>query len=197
MAGNPSQYVYGPSNILHGLQGATVPNVGLDPSTSIWTLLGIAGSDDYAEEGVSITFEQTIATVKGSSNPNPRAARRTEAGVMVKVKVRDMNVGPFGHMLNGNPPVNTPAASGTAGFDRVALQQGLEVHQFALLVRLPDSPVNHEWNSQFYFPRMFVDSVSDIQFGMDEPAGLEITYKGLLDSTDGMGYYDVQTAAAL
>ena len=192
---NAPKYIYGPGSVAYALEGITVPYVSnVLPST--WSVVGDSGSDDYDEAGVRIHFDQTISTVVNSSSPHEVAARRSKAMATVKVKVRDMNVEAFSHALNDNPITHVAATTTYGAFDRVPLELPLEVSQFALCVRFNDSPASAAYNAQFYLPRMYVDGVAEIEFGMEEMAGLEITYKGLIHVTERMGYWDVQTSEA-
>ena len=110
---------------------------------------------------------------------------------------RELTPEQYAKVMNDATVTTVAAASGTPGYKRFQLMQGLEVKTFALLAR-GISPVDEQFAAQYEVPLCYqgADSIAPA-YQPGEPAGLAVRYVALEDAVSGFGRLVLQTAAAV
>ena len=185
----------GPITIYSGAVAATAPDVDETPSTSIWTLLG---EEFYDEDGVSVSFSETIEMEMILKSTMGQKAFRTAEEKSLTVNIKDMTVETLSRIMNNNAITDTAAASGVPGTKAMNLQRGLTVTELGLLLRgfSPYDTGGNNWGMQFWVPRCYVSELGEFTFTKTATI-LPGTFMILEHATSGAGTYTAQTAAAL
>lgn len=193
----PYEILAGPVTVWLAAASTAEVDVDTTPSGS-WTKLGTSGSDNYSEDGVTVTHEQSIETFRALGTTGNRKAWRTEEEHMVEFEIMDLTAELYAKALNDASITTTAAGSGTPGSKSIPLLQGHDVTLYALLARTEgQSPYGDAWNAQYWIPVCYQSENAEVVFKKGEPAGLKFKFAALEDATDGFGVYRPQTATAL
>lgn len=176
----PYEIIAGPMTIWTGPVGESFTDVDTTPAGN-WNKLGTSGDRNYSEDGVSVNNPQTVELIRMLGGTGPIKASRTEEDLMVTVTLHDITLEEWSVAMNGNTVVDTPAASGTPGFRTLDIYKGVEVTQYALLVRGKSPYDDVNWNMQLQIPVVVVISSPNPIFKKGEPAGLEIEFTAIED----------------
>lgn len=179
----PMEVIAAPLTVWVAPYGTTSPvDASVAPDAS-WTKLGTSGSKNYSDKGVIVTHDQTIVTWKPAGSTGPRKAWRTEEFVTVELELVDLTAEQYAITLN-NATVTT-----SGNHKSFQLQQGATVAVFALLARGP-SPVNSDYNAQYYIPMCFqADNPAPAFAAAGVPAMLVCKFQALEDATNGFGTF--------
>lgn len=190
----PLEIMAGPFTAWLGAAGATKP-VDMDIAPPVaYTKVGTRGSDGYDEDGVTLAHEEAIEFFRGLGSTGRLKAWRTEEDPMVSFKVYDLTAEALA-IAQGNSVTTTAAATSVSGAKSVALQKGLDVDTYSLLLRSDaGSPYGDAFKTQLWLPLVVIESVDEIVFKKGEPGGLAFSFAVLEDATDGFGEYRAQTA---
>lgn len=160
-----------------------------------WTKLGANGSDNYNEDGVVFSPEDTLEYFRGLGKTAKLKAFRTEEDPMVSFQVHDVRPEVMSHALNGNAITTVAAGASTSGRKKVALYKGHAVTTYSLLLRSDaGSPYGDSYITQLWMPVVCVDSVDEITFKKGDAAGLAFDFALLYDSSNGLGAFSAQNA---
>lgn len=166
--------------------GTAFPDIDEDPSVS-WTLIGTSGPLNYDESGVSVKASQKTDVWRALGSTGPRKAFRTEEELKISLKLADVSLEQYSQALNGNTVSTVAAAGPAAGYKSIGLSRGLEVRQYALLIRGNDvSPygtgTTEDWNMQYEVPRAFQSGDPDVVYTKGKPAELALEWTALEDT---------------
>lgn len=191
----PYELMAGPWTAYLGAANATQP---LDLDTTVpvaYTKLGNSGSDDYSEDGITISEEQALEYFRGLGKTGKRKAWRTEEDVTVSLTVHDSRPEIVSYAKNGNAVTTVSAGASQSGTKTVAMYKGHEVTTHSLLLRSDaGSQYGDSYKSQFWLPVVVVASVGDFVMKKGEPIGVEFEFELLYDATNGFGKFIAQTA---
>jgi hypothetical protein len=192
----PFEILAGPVTVWLAAANTAEPLVDTAPSVA-WTKLGIAGSDNYNEEGVGFNSEQTLETFRALGTTGSRKVWRTEEENMVTLTVHDLTVEAFKVALDDNTITTTAAGTGVPGSKSIPLVRGHAVSLYALLLRTEgQSPYADSMNAQIWMPAVYESDNREVVFSKGEAAGLKLTFTALEDATNGFGVYRAQNAVA-
>lgn len=207
MSVQPFEILGGPLEIYTAPVGEAFPTLDTAPPGGNWTLMGLSGSKNYSEDGVTISPEQEIELVRALGLGAPVKARRTTEDLILSVTVMDLTVEQVSLALNGNTITTVVPGSGTVGTREVELSQGLEVTQYALLIRgVSPYIVNTSAApaiAQYQVPVVVVSGSPEIVYVKGEDvAGIEMEFTAIADpnaATDAeiFGQYIVADVVAL
>lgn len=200
MAGSaPFEILAAPFTVYEGPVNEPQPDLNISPAGN-WTTIGLNGDKNLTEDGVTISFEETIERFRPVGLTAPNKAFRTEEDVIITFYVADVTAETLGAALNAQTIASVTAASGVAGNKNHPLYRGLDVDELALLIQGDHSPYGDAtvtWRSQYWIPRCFMDGNPAPVYKKGEPAMLELTFVALHDPTNGLGQYEAQDATAL
>src|SRR3990167_8660628 len=110
----PYEIVAAPLTVWVAPTGTAFPDVDTAPNGS-WTKLGTSGDKNYADDGVTVTHEQTIETFTPAGSTAARKAWRTEEGLLVEFVLVDISADQYAKILNDATVTDTGAGAGTPG----------------------------------------------------------------------------------
>ena len=161
--------------------GSTFPTIDEDPGAS-WTKIGTSGDLNYTEDGVKVSHKQKVEIFRALGSTGPRKAFRTEEEQMIALTVADITLEQYRMALNGNTVTTEAAGVGTAGYKSIGLSRGLNVTQYALLVRgAKASAYMEDGVAQYEVPRAVVASEPEVVYVKGTPAGLSLEFMALED----------------
>lgn len=196
----PFEVVAAPFTIYVAPVGTAFPDVTVDPPAD-WMKLGTSGTDNYTEDGVTVTHEQTVEVFRSLGSTGPRKAWRTEEGLLIGFTLVDLSAEQYAKVLNDASVTQNAAGAGTGGTDVFGLSRGQEVAAHALLARGDASPAGDAFVTQYEVPRVFQNSEPELTFQKGDPAGHECEFMALEDlnaanARERFGRLVIQTAAA-
>lgn len=130
-----------------------MPAINGTVSTS-WTQLGTSGSKNYSDTGVTVTHTQTIGTFIPAGGTTVRKAWRTEEGLTVAFELADISPAQYAYIIDQAAVQTVVQTTGVSGDQHFELMRGVQVKQYALLVR-GVSPVNEAYNAQYEIASSF------------------------------------------
>jgi len=149
-----------------------------------WQLLGTSGKKNYAEDGVTVTHEQTINQIRTLGTTGPIKAVRPEENMTIELILMDCSLEHYSTLLN-DPTVNDIAAgAGTPGYREMTLRQGPNVVTFSLLCK-GVSPYADGWYMQYQIPVVYQGGNPAPVFTKGAAAGLACNFMALEDPNAG------------
>lgn len=173
-------------------EGTARPAVDAVPTG--YTKIGTGGPLNYGAAGVTIESPQTVKLWKSLGSPVPVKAYRTDDGFKASWMLHDLTLEQLALVYNSNAVTTTAASSGVAGVKTIDLDRGFVVTTKALLLR--GVSANGDYVGQIWVPKCCITSSPKEVHSPEEPAGVEIVFEGLRDTTYGLGKRDMQTAPA-
>lgn len=170
----PFEVIAGPAEAWYAPVGTAFPELDVAPGGS-WTKIGAAGDRSYLEEGVKVMAPQELTYFKGLGSTGDRKAFRVSEEFKVGFSVADMTVEQWKISMNGNAITNT-----TGSPRKIGLSRGLQVEQYALLLRGP-SPYGDGWVTQFEIPVCVESGNPEVVYKKDAAAALAVEFKALED----------------
>ena len=134
------EIIVSPFKVYLGDIGAAYPDVDGDPPPAVWGLLGDGGDKSEGEDGLVITHNQTIDKHMTGGRTGAVKATRSAEDLMLSFDLVDMTLEVYAKALNNAAITDIAAGQGVAGVKSIGLHQGLEVAEFALLIRGDVSP---------------------------------------------------------
>ena len=185
----PIEVVAGPLELYWAPVGTEHPAIGAAPVTP-WTLVGTSGADNYTEDGVTITLDETVENFVPLGKTLPVKAFRTSESVVVSVTVADLSLDQVRLALN-----QTAVTTGT-GDESISLYRGPDVAEMAVLVRgVGRSPALAGGNLQFELYRAVVTGTHELSFVKGTPVGVLLEFNAMYDTVKaGVGVIRVATA---
>lgn len=169
----PEELLAVPFNIY--LAAAETEEPALDASVPVgWTLLGQLGNDEYDEDGITVTHEQTIEYFRGLGSTIPIKAFRSQEGLTLGVVVRDVSMETYAKILD-----DASIIEDVNGGESVQLYRGYNVGAFALLMRSADGPYGEGRPMHFWIPKVVQSGNPAPVFKKGTPAGLALTFTAM------------------
>lgn len=185
----PFEVIVGSYELWLAPTGTAAPATNATPSGG-WVKVGTSGKDNYDEKGVTVKHSQTVGTWTPAGSTAARKAYRTAESLEIDLSLVDLSMAQYAQALN-NASVSTQ--TGPPATQTFSLLQGLSVSLFSLLVK-GASPVNDSLSAQYWVPIVFQNGNPSPTFAKGAPAGLDLSFMALKDSTNGFGTYVAQTA---
>lgn len=175
----PYEIIISPADVYLAPAGTAFPDVDTPP-TGAWRLLGTAGKKNYSEDGITVTHEQSLEPHRTAGSTGPVKVSRTEENLTIEGVLEDLSLEEYAKVLNGVTVADVAAATGTPGYRSIPLRQGIEVAEFACLVRFP-SPYGDGFAAQYQIPRVYQDENPAPGFSKSGAAGLAFRFAALED----------------
>ncbi len=197
-AQTPYEIIASPFTVWLAAVGTAFPDVGEAPSAS-WTKIGTSGDRSITEDGVTISHPQTIEMIRTAGSTAPVKAFRTEEDLLLSFTLFDMRLEMYKYLLNGNTLTDVAAVSGVGGYRHVPMLRGLDVTQYAMLLRGP-SAYGADMYLDYQVPRVVNVGEPEIVGKKGEPQGLMFEFQAVEDpdfAGGRLGQILMQDAAAL
>jgi hypothetical protein len=198
----PYQILMIPFSVYIAPIGTARPLVNNPNPATPWKLLGTSGTEDYDDDGVTITHDQKFGDVRGAGSTGVRKVTRTEEDLTISLKLIDVTLDQYMHALNENGKIVTLTATGVPASEGVRLYQGVDVVFMSLLVR-GYSPKSGDANSfrQYWLPSCYQSGKPKVQAAKGKAQMLELEFTALSDpfsasTEDRFGFLEDYTAAA-
>jgi len=175
----PYEIIMSPFEVYLAPVGEAFPLIDAVPAGN-WALLGTRGKGNIAEDGITVTHNQTLNPHRTSGTTGPVKVVRSEEELLISFLLEDLSLEQYAKVLNNVAVSDTPAGVGTAGFRDITLRQGPDVSAYALLCR-GKSPYGDSWNSQYQVPIVYQNDNPAPAFTKSGAAGLQVTLAALED----------------
>lgn len=194
----PLEIFSGPFKAYVAAVGSTKPATPAIAPNGSWTLLGAQGEKSVTEDGVTVRHGQTVTDWFGAGETFPLKAFRSQETLQVEFAIADVTAEMYARIMGDLAVVDTPEASGVAGYRTVNLRRGLSVAQTALwIVSTPGGPYGDTFPMAYYVPRCYQGSEPEvIQAVKDTPAMLACMFNALYDPTTGLAGTLIEMDAA-
>jgi hypothetical protein len=177
----PYEILAAPFDVYLAPVGTAFPEVDATPGVS-WDLLGTNGAANYAEDGITVTHDQTIEIFRGLRGTGPVKAFRTAETLSLGFVLHDVSLEQYAKAINDATVTDNAAGGGNAGFRELDLHQGPDVAVFALLCKSPiNSPYGDGMAMQYEVPKVYQGANPTLVYRKGQPAGLAITFTVLED----------------
>ena len=196
----PYEIIVSPLEVYLAPVGESFPDVDETPAGN-WVLLGTNGKKNYAEDGVTVSHEQTINQIRTLGTTGPAKVVRPEENLSIALILNDFSAEEYAKILNNVAVDDVAAASGTPGHRDITLRQGPDVALFALLCK-GVSPYGDSWAAQYEVPIVYQSENPAPIFNKGDAAGLACVFMAIEDpnaATDAerFGILSTQDATAL
>ena len=175
----PYEIIVAPFEVWLGPVPTTFPYADDVPAGN-WKLLGTNGKDNYSEDGITLTHEQTINQIRTLGSTGPKKVTRPSENLTIALILDDLTAEQYAKVLNGVTLTDVPAASGTPGTRDVLLRQGLAVTTFCLLCK-GVSPYGDGWAMQYQVPIVYQSANPAPVFNKGDAAGLALEFTAIED----------------
>jgi hypothetical protein len=174
VATTPYEIIAGPADVWIGDTTATFPLIDEDVAAEDgWFSLG------DTEGGVTVRHTQSVELLRTDQSPGPKKAIRSEEGLEVEFALANLTLERWAKALD-DVTVSTTAAAGTvAGSKSIKPFRGLDVKQYALVVRGPSPYL--DGNLQFEVPVCVQTEEPEAEFVRDDKAVLAVMLTALED----------------
>lgn len=177
----PFEIVAQPFTLYLAAVGSTFPTIDETPGVG-WFKVGTSGDLNYSEDGVGFNHKQKIEVFRALGSTGPRKAFRTEEEQTISLQLVDFTLEQMATALNGNTVSTVSAGVGTAGYKSIGLSRGLDVRQYALLLRGEKASAYMEDGvAQYEVPVAVMVSEPEVKFVKGSPAMLTLEFQTLED----------------
>ena len=191
----PHEMVSGPLTLYTAPEGTLAPEISAMPG-SPWVLLGTNGARSISEDGLTVSFEESIESQRVLGSTGVQKLFRTDEDLMLSLSLLDVSAETFAIAMSGLPVTDVAAASGTGGYRAVDLLRGFDVENLAFLAR-GFSPYGDNMAAQFWLPKGYASFSGELQYQKGEAAMIELEIMAIEHTTHGYGQYRTQDAVPL
>lgn len=185
----PYEVVAGPLTVWVAPVGTAFPLVNANPPGT-WFKLGTNGPDNFEENGVMVTHNQTLNPWRSAASTVARKVFRSAEEFLLEFTLVDLTIEQYAKVMNDKSVNVTAGPPATKDID---LMLGTAVTTFAMLAR-GISPINDALPAQYQSPIVYQGASPKLAYKKDAPAGLDIQFAALKDSALGIGKLVQQTA---
>jgi hypothetical protein len=160
--------------------GTAFPDITAEPGED-WTLVGSAGTRNYAQAGVTILHDRNWVSSTPAAETGESVVSIEGESLRVQMELIDLTLEQYSIVLGGNVVTSSPAGPAEPGIATIglALRSG-PARQFAVLLRGP-SPYDEGLPSQYEFPRACEAGSPRITYRRGQPSGLAVEFRVLTD----------------
>jgi hypothetical protein len=174
--------------------GEAFPDLDVTPAGN-WVALG------ETKEGVTVTFDESIESIRVDQETGAVKAIRAEEDIMIETALAIGTLENLSYVINGNSVTDTAAGSGTIGTREIALYRGGVVQEFAFLFRAT-SPYGATYPAQYECPRGYFEGPGGLEYMKDDTMVIPAIFHVMVDLTaatddDKFGKLIAQDADAL
>lgn len=186
----PFEVVSGPLTVWVAPVATAFPLVNANPSGT-WFKLGTNGPDNFDENGVVATHNQTLNPWRSAASTLARKVFRSAEEILFDFTLVDLTVEQYAKIMNDATVNVTAGPPATKDFN---LMLGPSVTTFAFLARGTSSAYGDTLPAQYQVPIVYQAASPKPSYKKDVPAGLDIQFAALKDQALGAGKYVAQTA---
>lgn len=195
----PHEIIAAPYTLYVGRVGLAFPRVDALEAEFVeaarWFKIGTSGTKNYEDSGVTVSHPQSLEYFRGAGSTAVRKAFRTEEDLLIGLTVVDLSPRQYAKALNDAVIRTVASATGIPGTQEFALQRGLEVATFAILIK-GISTIDNTLSAQYQCETAIVEGSPAIAYAKGRPAGLELQYRAVDAAATGFGRLVVQAEIA-
>jgi hypothetical protein len=150
-----------------------------------WRLIGVAGSLNRSEDGVTLTTAQELFDVRVDGSAYPVKQGRLSEELTIAMTMYDMTLETLALVFNNNA-VTTLA--GPPQHKMLQLERGALVTSFAMIIKGP-SPYNDALTMQFELHKVSNRGASEIAMRRTAAAGVRMEFIAQADTSKPVGQY--------
>lgn len=170
----PFYLIAAPFDVYLAPAGTAEPALGTPPAGD-WERLGSNGAYDYAEDGITVTHDQTVEKFRGLRGTGFIKAFRTAETLTLGFTLHDLSLEQYAKAINDQ----TVDVDGDE--HAIPLHQGPNVAQFALVCRGASPYEDDTLEMQYYIPKVFQGANPAPVHKKGQPAGLALSFEALED----------------
>jgi len=194
MAMVPREIVVGPLAIYLAASVEAEDEVDVTPSGN-WALLGTNGTEDYSEDGITITHSQSLRQTRVLGATGALKVNRQTEDLSIGLTLMDMSLAQYSKALNGT----TPSTDVTPTVDFLGLRRGPDVTVYSLIAKGTGLSPSGNFPIQLYSPRVYQSADPAPVFSKATEVGLALVFSALeyqsaATAEQRFGKWVVQTA---
>lgn len=166
MGVSPFEILVGPAEVYLAATGTAFPAIGATPSAS-WYNLGKTDGE------TQVTIDQNINPIYADQVTGALKAVRTRESIMVGFNLIELTLETFKRLLNN------ATITANAGDKEMTLYQGVDVSQFAMLLRVDSAYV--DGNGQWELPVVIQTEAPQVSFTREDKSVLSCKWMTLED----------------
>jgi len=184
-------FATGAIDLFLAVTGTADPVINAAPPGA-WVKVGVAGAQDYGEDGVRITKGTTNNEVFALGSYGVRKVFRDRETLKIALTLMDATLEALRDAFN-QTAVTTIA--GPPAEKTIPLLESQANPTFrALLARMSNSPYMDGGGFQFWIPLVYQTGTVELVFRKNEPVGIALEFTAIADAVSGFGKIHAQTA---
>lgn len=157
-----------------------------------WIKLGVAGSQDYGEDGIKVRKETANKEVFGLGSYGVRKVFRDRERLYIEVPLMDATLEAFRDAFNQTAV--TVIAGPPAEKTIPLLENTVTPTTRALLIRGSNSPYMDGGVLQWWIPIVYQTGSPEANIRKSDPIVLDLQFTAIADATNGFGKIHAQTS---
>lgn len=176
----PYEIIAAPLTLWLAPVGTAYPLINAVPAVA-WVKIGTSGDNNYSDDGVTVSHNQSFEQARPAGSLGPRKAFRTEEDQVISLTLWDMTLEQVQLALGGVMPTTTAAGVGQPGIKKIGLSRGRSVKEYALLARGASPYQDETMSMQWEVPRVYQSGSPETAFKKGTPAGVALEFTALED----------------
>lgn len=157
-----------------------------------WIKVGVAGKDDYSEDGVRVTKETENNEVFANGLYGVRKVFRTREKLTIAFTLMDATMEAYRDAFN---QATVSVITGPPAEKTVPILENVATPTFrTMLLRAPLSPYMAGGNLQWWIPIVYQTGSIETVYKKSDPVGLALVFSAIADATNGFGKIHAQTS---
>jgi hypothetical protein len=184
-------FATGAVDVYLAVTGTADPVINVAPPGA-WIKVGVAGKDDYSEDGVRVTKTTENNEIYANGLYGVRKVFRTREKLMIAFTLMDATIEAYRDAWNQTAVttiVGPPAEKTIPILENVATPT-----YRAMLLRAPLSPYMAGGNLQWWIPLVYQTGSAESAYKKSDPVGLALEFTAIADATSGFGKLHAQTS---
>lgn len=158
-----------------------------------WTQVGTSGNKNYSDTGVTVTHTQTVSTFIPAGSTTVRKAWRVDEGLTIGFELADLSAAQYALIIDNVTVTPQVATTGLAADSHFEVMRGVQVNQYALLVR-GISPFNESYTAQYEVAAAFQMGNPAPRFSKQGPALLVVEFHAYELTPNQLATFRAQSA---
>lgn len=175
----PFEMLASPFEVWLAPVGTAFPlETGHDPEPP-WVLMGTNGNRNMTEEGVKVSWQQTLEYQRVIDYTAPIKAYRTDEKVIAEFVLTDVSAEMASYILNKNPVSTTLANASAGGYKEIELYRGEHVTEYAMVIRARRPLYGPSLQLQYELLKVVIDGTPVLEYVKGIAVGLRFVIVSL------------------
>tara|TARA_Y100000310_G_scaffold303025_1_gene340961 strand:+ start:357 stop:944 length:588 start_codon:yes stop_codon:yes gene_type:complete len=173
-AQDPREIVVGPLLIYVAAAVEAEDDVDTTPSGN-WSQLGTSGTENYTEDGITVTHSQTVRESRAVGATGPLKANRQEENLTIAFALMDMNLDELTRLLN-NTSMSTDSSP---DIKWLGMRRGADITVLSMIAKGAGMSPYGAYPIQLYVPRLYQSGDLSPVFSKGEDVAYAATFSAL------------------